>query len=77
MQLGFKSSVFDSATRYHRNLDYDLVMMSPETAYIGWPMGCSRRRLYQALAAEEVASVSGLYLRQTAWKNPWDTARFW
>lgn len=72
MQLGFKSSVFESATRYHRVLDYGLVMMSPETAYIGWPMEFSRRRLYQALAAEEVESVSGLYMRQTMWKNPWE-----
>jgi putative ABC transport system permease protein len=72
MQLGFKTSVFESATRYHRALDYDLVMMSLETAYIGWPMEFSRRRLYQALAAEEVESISGLYMRQTTWKNPWE-----
>ncbi len=71
MQIGFHRSVFDSATRYHRILDYDLVMVNPATAYIGWPKEFSRRRLYQALAAEEVESVSGIYMRQTLWKNPW------
>lgn len=72
MQLGFQSSVYESATRYHRSLDYDLVMLSPKTPFIGFPESFSRRRLYQALAAEEVASVAPLYLSQAYWKNPWE-----
>ena len=72
MQLGFRESVFESATRYHRVLDYDLVMLNPETAYLGMPNEFTRRRLYQALAAEEVESVSPIYMRQTFWKNPWE-----
>lgn len=72
MQLGFRRSVYESATRYHRSLDYDLVMLSPKTPFIGFPESFSRRRLYQALAAEEVESVAPVYLAQAYWKNPWE-----
>jgi putative ABC transport system permease protein len=72
MQLGFRSSVYESATRYHRGLDYDLVMLSPKTPFIGFPESFSRRRLYQALAAEEVESVASIYVSQAYWKNPWE-----
>jgi putative ABC transport system permease protein len=72
MQLGFRSSVYESATRYHRALDYDLVMLSPKTPFIGFPESFSRRRLYQVLAAEEVESVAPIYISQAYWKNPWE-----
>jgi putative ABC transport system permease protein len=72
MQLGFRSSVYESATRYHRSLDYDLVMLSPKTPFIGFSESFSRRRLYQALAAEEVESIAPVYLSQAYWKNPWE-----
>lgn len=72
MQLGFQSSVYESATRYHRHLRYDLVMLNPETSFIGFPESFSRRRLYQALAFEEVQAVTPVYLRQGIWKNPWE-----
>lgn len=72
MQLGFQSSVYESATRYHRHLRYDLVMLNPKTPFIGFPESFSRRRLYQALALEEVASVTPVYIQQGIWKNPWE-----
>ena len=31
MQLGFRSAMYESATRYHHSLDYDLVLLSPKT----------------------------------------------
>ncbi|MEN8160522.1 MAG: ABC transporter permease DevC [Myxococcota bacterium] len=71
MQLGFRGSVYESATRYHRSLDYDLVMLSPKTPFIGFPESFSRRRLYQALAAEEVEAIAPIYVSQAYWKNPW------
>lgn len=71
MQLGFRSSIYDSAVRLHRALHYDLVLISPKTPFIGFPKSFSRRRLYQALAAEEVAAIAPVYLRQGYWKNPW------
>lgn len=71
MQLGFRGSVYESAVRYHRQLSYDLVMLSPKTPYIGYPESFSRRRLYQALAAQGVEQVTPVYIRQGYWRNPW------
>jgi putative ABC transport system permease protein len=71
MQLGFRGAVYDSAVRYHRHLRYDLVMLNPETPFIGFSESFTRRRLYQALGSEEVSGVSALYLEQGLWKNPW------
>src|SRR5688572_234017 len=72
MQLGFRTAVYESATRYHRALDYDLVMVSPKTPFVGVPRAFSRRRLFQVLAFRGVAAVSPLYIYQANWKNPWD-----
>lgn len=72
MQLGFRSAVYESAVRYHTHFRYDLVMVSPKTPFIGFPDSFSRRRLYQALGAEAVASVSPVYLQQAFWRNPWE-----
>jgi putative ABC transport system permease protein len=71
MQLGFRSSIYESAVRLHRALNYDLVLISPKTPFIGAPESFSRRRLYQALAADSVTQVAPVYLRQGYWKNPW------
>jgi len=72
MQLGFRSSVYESAVRYHHQLDYELVMLSPKTPFIGLPESFARRRLYQALAAEGVQSVTPIYAAQAYWRNPWN-----
>jgi putative ABC transport system permease protein len=71
MQLGFRGAVYESATRYHRSLDYDIVLLSPKTPFIGFPEGFTRRRLYQALAVDGVSAVSPVYIGQAFWKNPW------
>jgi len=71
MQLGFRASIYDSAVRLHRAMNYDLVLVSPKTPFIGFPESFSRRRLYQALAAEGVQAVAPVNLRQGYWKNPW------
>jgi putative ABC transport system permease protein len=71
MQLGFQSAMYESATRYHRSLDYDVVLLSPKTPFVGIPEGFTRRRLYQALGADGVSAVSPVYVRQAFWKNPW------
>jgi putative ABC transport system permease protein len=72
MQLGFRSAMYESATRYHRSLDYDLVLLSPKTPFIGIPEAFTRRRLYQALGADGVSSVSAVSIQQAFWKNPWE-----
>src|SRR5262245_8417891 len=71
MQLGFRSAMYESATRYHRSLDYDLVLLSPKTPFIGIPEAFTRRRLYQVLGDGGVASVSAVYIQQAYWRNPW------
>ena len=71
MQLGFQSSMFVSAVRYHQAFQYDLVMLNPSTPFIGYPDSFSRRRLIQALAADGVEAVTPVYMRQAQWKNPW------
>lgn len=71
VQLGFQSAVYESATQYHRSLDYDLVLINPNTPFIGAPDGLARRRLYQARAHEAVVSVSALRIGRATWKNPW------
>lgn len=71
MQLGFRASVYQSAVRYHRHFEYDLVMVSPKTPFIGYPESFTKRRLYQALAAQGVEAVTPVYIRQAYWRNPW------
>ena len=71
MQLGFQSSMYVSAVRYHNLFQYDLVMLSPSTSFIGFPETFTRRRLIQTLAADEVEAVTPIYMRQGQWKNPW------
>ena len=58
MQLGFRSAMLESALRYHERLRYDLVLVSPSTVFIGLTYPFPKRRLYQALALDSVASVS-------------------
>jgi putative ABC transport system permease protein len=63
--------MYESAVRYHEHLRYDLVMLNPKMPFIGFPESFTRRRLYQALADEDVAEVTPIYVRQGFWKNPW------
>ena len=70
MQLGFRDALFEGSVRYHNAFDYDLVMLSPKTDFIVRPEGFSRRRLFQALGADGVESVSSVYLGKAVWRNP-------
>jgi putative ABC transport system permease protein len=72
MQLGFRRAMYESAVRYHERFRYDLVMVNPKTPFIGFPESFTRRRLYQALGAEEVEAVTPVYIQQAFWKNPWE-----
>lgn len=75
MQLGFRSALFDSAVRYHERFDYDIALFSPDSVFIVRPQPFSIRRLYQALAVEQVAHVSPIYIAPAVWKNPWTNDR--
>lgn len=72
MQLGFRESMFEGATRYHSQLVYDIALFSPESQYIVAPESFSIRRLYQVAGLHEVESVSPIYIRRATWKNPYN-----
>ena len=70
MQLGFQEALFSSSVRFHNAFTYDITIISPRTSFIGQPRVFSRRRMYQALAHPDVATVSSAYMSPTVWKNP-------
>ena len=72
MQLGFQNALFDSSVRIHQLLEGDVVLISPQFAFLAQPKSFSRRRLYQAQGHPGVASVSSVYAGVTLWKNPYN-----
>lgn len=69
MQIGFREAMFDSGVRMHRHWVYDLALISPETVSVIGSKSFTSRRLYQALALQEVASVHAVYLQHGLWKD--------
>jgi putative ABC transport system permease protein len=77
MQLGFKDSLFESTVLLQRRFNADLVMVSPQSAFLGSLQSFSRRRLYQALGVPGVASAGPIYIGITypiGWRNPYTGA---
>lgn len=70
MQLGFQAALYDSAARFHQNLQGDLILISTRSKSLGYMMPFSRRRLYQVLGVEGVETVSPVYVGFGDWKNP-------
>jgi len=70
MQFGFRDALFRSAVNLHQRLKADIVMIHPHYNIVAFPTAISRRRLYQALAFDGVASVTPLYTSLGRWKNP-------
>lgn len=75
MQLGFRTSLFESAVRYQQRLVYDIAILSIDSPYLGRTATFSSRRLYQSLADPAVASVHPVYVFMAIWKNPFDYDR--
>ncbi|WP_198373386.1 ABC transporter permease DevC [Roseomonas rosulenta] len=75
MQLGFRSALFDSATRLLANMQAELFLMNPLTTASFRPEPLPRIRAHQALALPEVAQAVPVYLAQTTWRNPETGAR--
>ncbi|ACB49999.1 ABC transporter permease protein, probable glycolipid exporter [Crocosphaera subtropica ATCC 51142] len=69
MQLGFEGALYESNTRLHSSLDADLVMLNRRSKSLAYSYVFSRRRLYQALAFEQVEGVSEFYVEYGIWKN--------
>ncbi len=72
MQLGFRTSLLESAVRYQRRLHYDIALFSKESSYIVRSASFSSRRLYQALGVDGVESVTPVYAHLAVWKNPYN-----
>jgi putative ABC transport system permease protein len=70
MQLGFKDALLRSAVNVHYQLRADLVLVHRNYAVLPRVTRFARRRLYQALGFDGVASVSPLHTGVARWKNP-------
>jgi putative ABC transport system permease protein len=70
VQLGFQNALFDSSVKFHKAVDGDVFLMSPQSDALGFTKTFSDRRLYESLAIDEVESVVPVYLNFGSWKNP-------
>lgn len=70
MQFGFREALFTSATVLHDHFHADLVVVSNLYEYVVSTGSIPRRRLYQAAAVTDVASVAGVSLGLIPFKNP-------
>ena len=69
MQLGFLGSVRQSATRIYDQLNFDLLMVSPEYLHLSNPGTFPQTRLYQAASLAEVQRVAHLDVGFQLWRN--------
>lgn len=70
IQLGFQAALFDSSVTFHKAVQGDIFLMSPQSDALGFTEPFSQRRLYESAAVEEVESVASIYLDYGSWKNP-------
>jgi putative ABC transport system permease protein len=70
VQLGFQNALFDSSVKFHKAVDGDVFLMSPQSDSLGFTKTFSDRRLYESLAIDKVESVVPVYLNFGSWKNP-------
>ncbi len=70
VQLAFQDALYTSVTLLYSHLSADLILISPRYQCIVATESFPERRLYQALAIKDVASVSALYMGVMQWKNP-------
>ncbi len=72
MQLGFRDALFDSAVKFHTNVNGDVFLIAPQSTALISMKSFPRRRLYQTLSFNGVDSVTPIYLGFKIWKNPVD-----
>lgn len=70
MQLGFQEALFESAVSFHRNIQGDIFLISPQSTSLLAMKTFPQRRLYQTLSVAGVESVSPIYIGFGLWKNP-------
>lgn len=69
MQLGFRAALFKSATRVHESLNAEIVLINPRSRALISMNNFSRRRLYQVLSFDGVASIDPMYVGLGTWKS--------
>lgn len=69
-QLGFQGALYNSATRLHRSLNADIILINPQALNLTQPSTFPRRRLSQAKSIDGVESAEPLYVNLGTWKNP-------
>jgi putative ABC transport system permease protein len=70
VQLGFEDALISSASLHFSHMNADLVLVSPQYQYLPGTRNFPERRLYQALAVDDIARVEPLYFSPLAWRNP-------
>lgn len=70
MQLGFQDALYEDAITIHKTLKADLILISPKSVALFGTSTFPRRRLYDALEVNGVATASPFYLGGGQWKNP-------
>ncbi|WP_428304783.1 ABC transporter permease DevC [Lacipirellula sp.] len=71
MQLGFMQAAFESALIVPRQIDADLIVVSPQSQAMFRTSPFPRRLLYRLPAVPGVESVRAVYLGTVPWHNPW------
>jgi putative ABC transport system permease protein len=71
MQLGFMQAAFESALIVPRQIDADLIVISPQSQAMFRTAQFPRRLLYRLPAVPGVESVRAIYLGTVPWHNPW------
>ncbi|MDB9516284.1 ABC transporter permease DevC [Roseofilum reptotaenium CS-1145] len=70
IQMGLLDSLYDSATKPHQEMDVDLVLLDPRAKTLINLPSFPRKRLYQALGYDGVASAMPLSIGMASWRNP-------
>ena len=70
MQLGFQDALYEDAITIHETFKADLILISPKSVALFGTSSFPRRRLYDALEVDGVATASPFYLGGGEWKNP-------
>lgn len=70
MQLGFQDALYEDAITIHKTLKADLILISPKSVALFGTSTFPRRRLYDALETNGVATAYPFYLDWGQWKNP-------
>jgi putative ABC transport system permease protein len=70
VQLGLRDALYESATKPIDHLQGDLIITSSQYEYLFSTDNFTQRRLYSALAVDEVEWVAPLYLGVGTWRQP-------